>query len=744
MKRLIVFSFFLLLLLPSIIFAREMLVRVFVDSYTELKPLGLKTINPAGVRYGEYYDIILTEQEYYANLIPSGLPYEVIYEDLTSVKQLERGSYHSYAQVVQLMRNMAQTYSNICRFDSVGQTYYGEWIYCVIISDNPGVEDPTEPDVLIMGCHHAREWATVEVPLFFADSLTKAYSSNSSIQAMVNSREIWVIPVVNVDGYNYDYPSHNMWRKNRQPYAGYTGTDPNRTYNGCCNGDRYGDWGSIPYYSAVTHHPNNDLYCGPHGDGPDGNSAPCDDAIVQLVKSHEFNYTESYHSYGELVLWSWGYTSSNPPNNSYLVSYGSNKANLIHRLGSGYYTPQQASSLYPTSGDTDGWIYGWYHYVNGTNCISFTTEVGTSFYQSVSDLDYICRQNFKGFFYMLQETENIRNNLDCEVPAPVIALLDTSYTGDYTVSWSPLNQEHNNPTKWELHELTGFSSFTDDLESGSGHWVLQGFSSSTARYHSSNHSFFSGSGNNICNTATTVYPYIVESGDSVTFWCWYYLETNYDVATVEVSVDGMEWLQLVNSYTGSQQSWQRKSYSLQSWVGKSIFIRFRAMTDDNTLREGFYVDDISPTPDFSNEVTISNSVTDTFYSFTNKPDGQYWYKVRGSNTAYGWGSYSVLEDIIVHFVAVAEEKEKIQPFTFSLFPNPSRGKVTFKSSFPEKKGKIKIYSVAGSLVKTLDIGNGSINWNRRDSRGMRLPAGIYYIRLQSGSKNLNKKLILLD
>ncbi|TET24910.1 MAG: hypothetical protein E3J78_00350, partial [Candidatus Cloacimonadota bacterium] len=151
MKRLILFLFFLLLLLPSIIFAREMLVRVFVDSYTELKLLELKTINPAGVRPGEYYDLFLTEQEYYSNLVASGLPHEVIHEDLELAEFFNRGTYHYYSEVVTLLRTMAQNYSSICKFDSIGQTHLGEWIYCVKISDNPQTEDPTEPDVLAFG-----------------------------------------------------------------------------------------------------------------------------------------------------------------------------------------------------------------------------------------------------------------------------------------------------------------------------------------------------------------------------------------------------------------------------------------------------------------------------------------------------------------------------------------------------------------------------------------------------------------
>jgi carboxypeptidase T len=744
-------------LMVSSAVGNEMLVRVYTDSYQNLKAAKLKTVNYAGGKLGEYLDIIVTEKEYYSNIVPTGLLSEVIYSDLDYATEKVRGQYHTYTEVRNILHDMAQTYSSICVFDSIGQTYEGRWIYCVKISDSPQAEDDTEPDVLIMGCHHAREWATVEAPLFIADSLTEAYSSNSTIKDVVDNREIWVVPCVNADGYEYDYPGGNWWRKNRQPYAGATGTDPNRTYNGSCNGDRYGEWGAIPSGGSVTHYPSNDVFCGPYGDDYNGNSAPCCASIGELVKAHEFNFTESFHSYGELVLWPWGYTYTNPPNNSQIVSYGNTTASMIHCLGSGYYDPGQSSSLYPTSGDSDGWIFGWYHYINGTNCVSFTNEIGTSFYQSTSDLDYICRQNFKGIFYMIQQAEDIRNNLDAEVPSPAIAQMDTSNTGDYTVSWSPRNPEHNDPTKWELHELTGFSSFTDDLETGAPDWNLDGFSLSTSRYHSTSHSFYSGSGDNISNTAITVYPYPVKSGDSLTFWCWYDLEDYYDVAVVEVSVEGLEWFQLDNSYTGNQSSWTRKSYSLEPWVGKSIFIRFRAMCDDYVLEEGFYVDDISPTADFANEVTVSNAITDTFYDITGKDNGTYWYKVRGSNAAYSWGSYSILEDIVVNLVDVAEEKEDKKPFSFSVCPNPFNTSTTIsipRLSEHQKSGlaetELNIYDLSGRLVKSFSLFSshsslvGNVSWDGKDNKGCRLPAGVYYVKLKSENKTLSKKLILLD
>ena len=49
----------------------------------------------------------------------------------------------------------------------------------------------------------------------------------------------------------------------------------------------------------------------------------------------------------------------------------------------------------------------------------------------------------------------------------------------------------------------------------------------------------------------TADPYPVEPGDSLTFWVWYDLETNYDVGVAEVSLEGKEWFQLHDRFTGT-------------------------------------------------------------------------------------------------------------------------------------------------------------------------------------------------
>ena len=73
--------------------------------------------------------------------------------------------------------------------------------------------------VLFTANQHGREHLTVEMALYILNQLT---SSDPQFTNLVNNREIWIIPMVNPDGVEYDVATgaYRMWRKNRQPNSG--------------------------------------------------------------------------------------------------------------------------------------------------------------------------------------------------------------------------------------------------------------------------------------------------------------------------------------------------------------------------------------------------------------------------------------------------------------------------------------------------------------------------------------------
>jgi hypothetical protein len=95
------------------------------------------------------------------------------------------------------------------------------------------------------------------------------------------------------------------------------------------------------------------------------------------------------HSYGELVLWPWGFTSSPAPNQRALQTLGRKYAYFTG------YTAQQSYWLYPTDGDSDGFAYG------ELGIAGYTIELGDWFFQDCATFEgTIAPTNLPALKYM--------------------------------------------------------------------------------------------------------------------------------------------------------------------------------------------------------------------------------------------------------------------------------------------------------------------------------------------------------
>lgn len=613
------------------------LVRVDISQGDGSLPRGVEIVTG---EQGEWVDLIIPR--YRLNeLTQLHLPYSVLIADMDAYDRQMMGSYHTFAQIETILDTIADTYPSITSLFSIGTTYEGRTIWCLEISDNPG-SDEGEPGVLFMGLHHAREWPTVEICLHIANNLTTRYGSDPTITDLVNNRRVWIIPVVNPDGYYYCHDQSHDWRKNRQyfPQYGTYGVDLNRNYDGSSNGDIRGAWGSIGA-SSVTHDPSDEVYCGP---------GPSSELEIQAVKdffiNNDVTASISWHTYQEELYWPYGYANVQVPDNAYISSVGTQIASRITKQsGSGTYTPQQSYSLYGTTGDNIDWEYGYSHYVLGRATFPFTIEACAEFHPAASYLDQICKENCDGGLYLLSEAQTIKDTVVPRVMPPVLDDLPDDYDGEYSVSWQEVNPVAD-PECFQLDELAGLSLFTDDTESGSEWWSLNGFALSTARYHSGTHSYKSRQSAEDVSSMTSVYPLPVTPGMKLSFWCWYNTENNYDDAFVEVSTDGRSY-DILEIFTGSSGSWLYKEYDLSNYSGSSLFIRFRYTTDSGTTNEGFYVDDITPVTEFSTMTTLSDSITGTSYEVSGKTNGTYYYRVKGYNSVWEWGDFSTVAPIVV-------------------------------------------------------------------------------------------------
>ena len=280
-------------------------------------------------------------------------------------------TYRDFAAIREDLLSIQAQHSDIAKVYDIGDSWETRQglgsrdILAIKISDNVST-DEDEPEVLIVGLHHAREWTTSELVTVIAENLTDGYGNDSRLSWLVDNREIWIVPVVNPDGLDYAIHHDQWWRKNRRlNYDATYGVDLNRNYNGSENGDPAGDWGG----AGSSHTPSDETYCGMYPF-----SEPETQAIRDLVIARDFKIALDFHSYGDLVMWPWGYSSDKTPDDIHFVRIGTAMAALNG------YTAEQSVGLYPTTGDSLDWEYG------SQDVFAFCFEIGPDFHPTQADI----------------------------------------------------------------------------------------------------------------------------------------------------------------------------------------------------------------------------------------------------------------------------------------------------------------------------------------------------------------------
>jgi len=260
-------------------------------------------------------------------------------------------NYHDYNEMVAEIQQAAADHPAIFNLFSLGASYQGREIWAGKISDNVGA-DENEPEVLFTHHQHAREHLTVEMALYTLKMLTDEYGTDSTITNLVNTREIWLVFDMNPDGGEYDIATgtYRSWRKNRQPNSGSSnvGTDLNRNWGyrwGCCGGSS-GSTGSETYRGASAF------------------SAPETQRVRDFVNSRvvggvqQIKTTIDFHTYSELILWPYGYTTTDVPSDMTQDEHDAHVAAGQAMAATNGYTPEQASDLYITDGTIGDWTFG--------------------------------------------------------------------------------------------------------------------------------------------------------------------------------------------------------------------------------------------------------------------------------------------------------------------------------------------------------------------------------------------------
>jgi len=254
-----------------------------------------------------------------------------------------RTQYYNYDQIIgQYEEWRLQNLRYVTRFQ-IGTSVQGRpiWAYRLFQSTR---KRPEEQSFVVNFGIHAREWISPASGLHIFRKLLDGMTTDpAAIKPIIPGTAYYFIPVMNPDGYAYTWSTNRMWRKNRRPNSGGSfGVDLNRNFS-----KGWGGSGSSSNQSSETYR------------GTAALSEPESQALVNLVNNiSPVAAFIDYHSYGEYVLWAWGYTATASPGETWLRQTGTAMRDGIAGQHAHNYTiGATGPTLYLASGVTPDYMY---------------------------------------------------------------------------------------------------------------------------------------------------------------------------------------------------------------------------------------------------------------------------------------------------------------------------------------------------------------------------------------------------
>jgi murein tripeptide amidase MpaA len=203
--------------------------------------------------------------------------------------------------------------------------------------------NPTNKAIWLDGGIHAREWISPATVTYIVNQFVEQWEDQPKF---IQNIDWYVLPVVNPDGYEYTHEVDRLWRKNRGGAGSgrCAGVDLNRNF-----GYKWGGQGASRQPCAETFA------------GATAFSEPETKALQDFMTTSaaDFKAYVTFHSYGQYILYPWGYDRTVPPDHKELDKVGKDAAEKIQKLnGTPYTVGPSGSLLYPASGASDDWAKG--------------------------------------------------------------------------------------------------------------------------------------------------------------------------------------------------------------------------------------------------------------------------------------------------------------------------------------------------------------------------------------------------
>ena len=671
------------------------------------------------------------------------------------------GGFYTYEEMLDELDDMYSQYPNLItqRTDlkdeeyiespHIHETYEGRFLQLVKISDNPQTNEE-EPQILYTALHHAREPGSMQQLIYFMWYLLENYESNDSIKQIIDNSELYFVPCVNPDGYVYNQTNEpnggGMWRKNRRDNHG---VDNNRNYSFIDeNGNEV--WNT----SGTTGNPNGNTYAGNEPFSEAENRA-----IRYLVESKNFKLALNNHTYGNLLLYPYGYDYNQPTEDNEIYEFISSEL-----VSENNYDNIISADLYPAAGDSDDFMYGMLTTEDNQTrekIFAMTPEIGSSFWPQSSTIEDLCKGMIKlnltaakmiGNYARLKDNSStfinnlnfesnfifqrlgISNNSEFSVSIIPISSNIESVSSTITINSAQIGEAINDSFDISLYEsiqegenviykyllnnglydeeitVTKIYGQTqtiieDDSDNYVNHWHDDSeWSNTYEEYFSPQTSITDSPYSNYSNNSEEIIQLIDPINLSgfvyaeINFDAKWNIESGYDYVQLEISNDnGNSWIPQCGKYT-------RKGIETHD------FALDEPLYDGNQSQ---WINETVSLTDYLNE-----DIFIRFKLYTDgglRRDGFYFdnFKIKGISENLG----------------ISE----IEQVSFNIYPNPTANYINIRSEV--KINKLEIFDLMGK--KLLEIKKESINRVRLP----RINSGVYIVKLFSDEGISNHRII---
>ncbi|MCS7191072.1 MAG: M14 family metallocarboxypeptidase, partial [Fimbriimonadales bacterium] len=310
---------------------------------------------------GRTVDVCVSPDEQRA-LAQAGYTGEVLIKDVGALIRQQQSDftpqdgnlftrYLTLDEIYAAMRQLADQHPRLVQMLEIGRSIENRPIYALRLTRDPRRARvyPNRPQVVLNALQHAREWITPPVLLYFAQRAVSEYQTDTRVCELLDRLEIYLVPVVNPDGYVFTHTTNRLWRKNRR-YIG-TGQNGQAIYGVDLNRNWGYRWGG----AGSSGNPLSEVYRG---------SAPFSEPEtyflsrwmlgLPILRAHI-----DVHSYSQMILWPWGFTTNLAPFHGVFERVGLAMQTAIFEVhGQRYTAGPIATTIYLASGNMVDWVFG--------------------------------------------------------------------------------------------------------------------------------------------------------------------------------------------------------------------------------------------------------------------------------------------------------------------------------------------------------------------------------------------------